>query len=306
MPVIDCHTHIWKNLSGIRRGHLQVVPCKYGKVIVGEEKKRIFPPSFTKVKCPGTLMLEYMDWVGIDRAVLLPAPFYGDQNQYISYWVRRYPKKFVGFALIDPRRVPGAIDKLRYTVRTLGLKGVKFEVPDTPFLLDDAQIMPLWKKIAQLDILVAIDLGWGEGPYDFQIRRLEKVMQKFSNITFILTHLGVSRLWDLAQKYPFPILQQTLDLSKYPNVWFDLASLPSFCGDEEYPYPRAQQILKATYERIGAGRLLWGSDFPGALRRCTYQQCIDFIRNHCGFFEKEDKESVLWKNAAKLFGFIST
>ncbi len=31
-----------------------------------------------------------------------------------------------------------------------------------------------------------------------------------------------------------------------------------------------------------------------------------FSKNHCRFFEKEDKESVLWKNAAKLFGFIST
>ncbi len=82
-------------------------------------------------------------------------------------------------------------------------------------------------------------------------------MQKFPNITFILTHLGASRLWDLAQKYPFPILQQTLNLSEYPNVWFDLASLPSFCEGKEYPYRRTQQILKATYERIGAGRLLW-------------------------------------------------
>jgi len=262
------------------------------------------PPSFTTSTVSPEMVLEYMNSVQIDKAVLMQAPVYGVHNEYVAEVLAKYPDKFRGFALIDPRskEAPGKID---YLAHTLKFCGVKFEVPDVPFWLDGKEYWPLWEKISEESLLVAFDLGWDktENPYCFQVKQLAELMKNFPEMKVIVLHLGVSRLWDSNQKYPFPFLQQTLQLAEFPNVWFEISCLPLLCEEEEYPYPRAQQIIEIAYKEVGSKRIVWGSDFPTVLQACTYRQTLNLIRNHCDFLTQKDKELILGKNAFELYGF---
>jgi predicted TIM-barrel fold metal-dependent hydrolase len=273
---------------------------------VRDEIARLMPPSFVSCTAEPEVLIEYMSWVGVDKAVLLPSPGYCVNNdEYFSEVVRKYRGRFVALSAIDPREsIQVMIRQLEYAVEELKLRGVKFEPPKTPFRLKDSKYLPFWKKLVELDGVLAIDLGWIQtSPYNFQLDGLRKVLHKFPEMKTLVLHLGVSKLGDLSQKYPFPILQQTLALSKYPYVLFGLAGLDCLSPSSEYPYPREQEIVKATYERVGAKKLFWGSDFPTVLKWCTYKQWLDLIKRHCTFIPPDDKKMILGENLESFFHF---
>lgn len=323
MAIVDGHAHIWVSASGFPK-EPDDLPLKaegYGKFRrqkEGESKFpiegspvpdqiiRLMPPSFARCTAEAEVLIEYMDWIGVNKAVLLQSPGKcANDDEYLSEVVRRFKGRFVALSAIDPRgSVQVMMRQLEYAMGKLRLKGVKFQPPKTPFKLDDSEYLPFWEKLLELEGVLAIDLGWSqESPYTFQLNGLGKILDRFPRMKVLVLHLGVSRLYDLGQKYPFPILQQTLSLSEYPNVLFGLAGLNFLSPSSEYPYPREQQIVKAAYECVGAKRLFWGTDFPSVLRLCTYKQYLDFIRKHCSFIQQNEKKMILGENLEDFFGF---
>jgi predicted TIM-barrel fold metal-dependent hydrolase len=306
MRIVDVHLHVWPVLCGTRQGNVATRADRYGKVRrVGQRVERWLPPSFVDTTVSPEVALEYMSIAGVDKGVLIQAPCYGDNNEYISEVVKAYPDKFVGVAITDPRKDDKGIGALETAICGLGLSAVKFELPDWPFRPDEEQYDVLWKRILELDIPVILDLGWGQTEYDFQLDAVRRLLMKFPELKMVIAHLGVSQLWDPKQDEPFPVMQQTLELANIgSNVMFELAGLPGLVSEQEYPYPRAQRAIKAAYEAVGGQKIMWGSDFPSILLSCTYQQTVDLVRRNCAsFIPESDMALILGGNAERCFGF---
>jgi predicted TIM-barrel fold metal-dependent hydrolase len=126
-------------------------------------------------------------------------------------------------------------------------------------------------------------------------------MERFETMRVVVMHLGGSNLLDTNQRAPFPDLQKTLTLGKYQNLWFELASIVHMSGDEEYPFPRVQEIVRIAFETVGPKKLIWGSDFPTALDICTYRQTLNLIVRQCEFISEEDMVSILGRNARDAY-----
>lgn len=302
--IIDCHMHVIPVWCGARNGIIPIKGERYGKVrFEGKGIERIMPPSFTNMTVWPEMVLEYMEWTGVDKAVLLQAPLYGVHNEYVSEVLTNHKDKFIaGFGLLDPRD-EDASEKVSHLIKNMGFRGIKFEVPDVPFWLNDEEYFPIWERIQKEEGILALDLGWNkdDNPYCFQIKQLRELLKHFPQITVVVLHLGVSRLWDQSQKYPFSYLQETLALNEFPNVWFELSGVPLLCEAEEYPYPRAQEIIKVVWEAVGADRILWGTDFPTVLEACTYHQALNLVKRNCDFLSTEDKNKILGENAMRLY-----
>ena len=302
--VVDAHAHTWKHFDGMRFGDTKVHNLGYGKIRQGGEVLDLVPPAFTDNEAPVEILMGYMDNAGIDKAVILQNPCYGDQRDYVKEVMRRYPERIhAAIGKLDPRdrdAVRGEIDSF---VRDYGFKGIKLEVPDVPFEMDDPAYDFMWKKITDENLIAVIDLGWGKGTYDFNIDRLTRVMEKFPQMRTCIAHLGVSRLWDLSQVNPYPELQKTLALFRInrEHLYMDLSAMPFFDITEEHPDARCQDILKVTYETIGADRLMFGTDFPSILKLRTYNQCLDFLIHHCDFLSQAEKINILGQNALRAY-----
>lgn len=311
--IVDAHIHVIPAFCGERNG-TPVYGCGYGKVRYSEKgnwrpgakrgERRVMPPSFVDTTTPPIVVLEYLDYAGIDAGVCMQSIMYGNHNEYVADLVEKYPDRFIAaFAFVDPRIGALAIDELAWIHNDLGLVGIKLEPPDMPFWLDDQQYYPFWKRMEDLGSILSIDLGWDppENEYNFQIKQLRNVIERFPELTVLVQHLGVSYLWDESQEPPFPVLQKTLELRKFPGVWFDISGLPEFCPSEEYPFPRAQRIVEVAVETVGPERIIWGSDFPGILPEdVTYKQCLNLVRNHCTFLSEEERAMILGGNILKL------
>ena len=317
MEIIDAHAHVLPFIAGKRNQMLNTGEF-YGKVRRGSKGEwrpgarrglvQFAPPSFHPTAVSPEMLIAYMEWAGVDRAVLMQAPMYGNHNEFTAAVTKANPTRFpASVGLADPRSDGQGVDDLEF-IKDLGHRGVKLEIPDQPFWIDDETYNPFWQKIEQLGLTCCVDLGWDPpvNPYNFQIDGLQKVVSRFPKINFLIIHLGISYLTDVSQKYPFPILQKTLALKQYPNVWFDITGLEEFCEDEkppadEYPFPRAQEIVRAAVESVGSERLIWGTDFPSILVYCTYPQSLNLVRYHCSFLSEKDRENILGGTVRRLF-----
>lgn len=300
--VVDAHAHIWDNYNGTRFGEIPIERIGGGRIRVDQKEMQFLPPEFEDYSMKAEYLEGYMHMAGVDRACILQNPCYGDQRRYVSALIKNNHSKYVSFGMLDPRRIDSVIKEIDSLMDDYGNIGIKLEIPDVPFKMDDPTYDFMWKHIMDKDGIVAIDLGWGTGEYDFNINSLTNLMRRFPTMKTMLCHLGVSRLWDLEQKYPYPYLTSTLsllDINK-DNLYLDMAMVPQANNEDEYPFYRAQNIMRYLKSYCGMDRIMWGSDVPGVLIHCTYNQSLDFVTKCCPFFTEEDLEKLLAMNALKF------
>ena len=64
------------------------------------------------------------------------------------------------------------------------------------------------------------------------------------------------------------IPDEVIDVLSHPNVLAEVLFPAKF---PDYPYPEGQQMLRRLRDRVGADKLLWGTDSPvGLTMWCTY------------------------------------
>jgi predicted TIM-barrel fold metal-dependent hydrolase len=90
-------------------------------------------------------------------------------------------------------------------------------------------------------------------------------------------------------------------------VWVKVSELSIISPSKQYPYRDTFPLVKRVYDAFGPDRLLWGTGFPGATRgqadRPTLEQELALIRREIPFLTAKDREKILGRNAAKVWGF---
>jgi len=311
--IIDAHLHLVPRVQG-RIGLGAVLPLERGLVQVGAaEPRRMLPPFPGRTRFPPEVALDYLDWAGVDRAVLLQGSFYGECNAAVARAVRQWPDRFTGAAFVDPRG-PNPPAALRRRANE-GFRILKFEMSvGTGFLglypdlrLDEPAFVDLYALAAELGFTITLDLG-AVGSASYQTAAVEALARRHPETRLVIAHLAQP---PLAAQYAAPATPEQdaaweaqLALGRLPNVWFDLSALPFFAGPEEYPWPSAIMAVQRAAALIGADRLLWGTDLPGTLAGATYHQLQRWVSRHCDFLSPEARAAVLGGTAAKVYGLI--
>ena len=66
--------------------------------------------------------------------------------------------------------------------------------------------------------------------------------------------------------------------SESPNFYMQLVLSVTLGARWPYPMPQFEPAMEKLVERIGADKLMWGSDHPFEMLHYTYRQCLDQIR----------------------------
>ena len=286
--IIDAHMHICPRMGG-EDERLPYQSATYGKARGRDGLVQVLPPCFERSDSPPELALAFMDWAGVERAFLVQGPMYGFHNRFVAGTVSRWPERFLGFAIVEPRQGAVAVAELE-DAWGRGLRGCKVEWPATKALapqteLCGAEEWRVWQKCAQLGMVLSIHPEHGPEPAA-GLRRLAEEL----GVRLVIEHLGGA---------PHEGWQEQVRLAHLANVYVGVSAV--FYGtDEEYPAPRAQECLRWAVEEVGAQKLVWGSDYPSILTRVTYLQSLDLLRRHCDFLSADDRDWVLGRAAAKL------
>jgi predicted TIM-barrel fold metal-dependent hydrolase len=304
--VVDVHTHIFACLAG-RVGAGPVTGLSFGRARIGDQFTQLLPPLAETLAFPSAALIAHLDWAGVSRAVLLQGPFYGECNAYVAAAVRRYPERLLAAACIDPwGQSREQIEALLAAPEFRAAK-IEFSVPSglcglyPQARLDAPDLAWLWRGLAAHGQRLVLDLGTA-GTAAYQTDAVRQIAQAHPDLRVIIAHLGQPRPQVFATAALRRAWEEQIDLGCLPNVWFDSAALPAYLPQETVPFATAGEYLHRVCDRIGAARIMWGSDIPGLLTWATYPQLVQLARAHSGFMTAAEQAGFLGGTALQVWG----
>ncbi len=178
-----------------------------------------------------------MDECRIDKALIFR--YFQDKptleaNKYVASIVNQFPDHFIGFAWINPNEKT-ATGELRYAISELRLRGAKLHLEINPASL--SQLRKVFKEAQALEIPLIIHLGADFDNID--------VLSKEFNVNIMIAHLGTG-VFHLSKTR---LEKAVLLADKHANIFLETSG-------NTYPF------VKHAVESLGAGKLIFGSDFP--------------------------------------------
>ncbi|HAL49751.1 MAG: amidohydrolase [SAR202 cluster bacterium] len=277
--------------------------------------KQYFPPSMVDMSYPADRLVAEMDYAGVDKALLHRTPYLGVGNDFIAECIEQYPDRLLGLAhtpewlvLSDPN---GSVDRVARAVNEQGLSGLHFLPPqlnlygfDGPW--DAPGFQPFWDGVAALDTPIFFSLKERATPHrdSFlnEIKTLTRWMARYPNTTVVMTH-GIgwrNFMGDDAIHLPDAVWEPFDN----PNLHLQFLFPIALGAVWDYPMPQVRPVIEECVQRIGADRIMWGTDMPIVSRFWTYRQNIDFITRYCDFLGTDELDAILGGAVAKLLGVV--
>lgn len=305
--LVDAHAHVFPRIDG-RVGSGPTRGLAYGRVAIAESVIQALPPISESTCHTPEMLISSLDWAGVDKAVLLQGPFYGECNQYVCEAVQRYSGRLIGAAYFDPWGASGR-KAFERVFSGCTFRALKLEFSEATGLcglhpqarLDDPEIAWLWDELEARRIVLVIDMG-AIGSRSYQTRELRTIAEAHPGMRFVIPHLAQPNPRAQADSRLWGSWQEQIDLGRLPNVWFDTASLPAYVAGEDFPFPTVGKYLRMALDRIGPGKVMWGTDVPALWVHATYQQLAKMAALHVQHLPASEQELVLARNALQVFG----
>ncbi len=282
--------------------------------VAGEDYvKQALPPWIVDFAYPAESLVAEMDYAGVDWALLHRTPYMGLANEFIADCVRRFPRRIQGLAYVEEWKIEAETDasirKLERAIKELGLAGLQFMAFHRPLYgqtesWEGAGFEPFWDAVAALEIPVFFTIGSGASleAYLEELRNLRRWMERYPEVRVVHTHGFPWRLFSDEEKLEVPeAVYETAPLD-HPNFHIQILFAVFLQSRWDYPMPQIRPTLETMVERIGAERIMWGTDIPIVLLHWTYRQSLDYIRNYCDFIGDADMDLILGGNMARFMG----
>ena len=279
--IIDVHAH----------------PVLYDAINSNQEELEFRRSQFGVFKSkinPIDFELILLDDAGIDKVVLLPEDYSTEfgrpmvSNDEMVSIVQKSPSRFIGFASVDPRD-PGAEKELVRAFDSLGLMGLKLNLPRLHMYPDDARLTPIYKVCEDRNKPIMFHAGYSWEPstpakYSEPIR-FEDVADCFPNLRFCLAHMG------------WPWWEETIMmLMKYPNVYADTSTVYMDSPRNYYSHLFTVNMNLNWLQNCFADKVMFGSNNP----RFRHVRSLDGIKNLP--LRDDVMEAVLGGNALRFLG----
>ncbi len=299
MRKIDVHTHLIGNICGIgSKGELRPIGKGKAQYATGDIIQLI-PEQYGDYQLTPETLLNVLKENDVEKTICLQGNYAGFQNLYTYEASIKYPDTIYAAATYDPfsynkkKIISHLFDELK-------IKIIKMEVSNGSGLMANHDTVDLNGKImhevyqmAQAHGLIFVmDIG-RPGNNCYQVDAVSKVVQAYPKMKFVICHLTAP------QHDQMNILEDNMKKLNYPNVYFDIASLPNNTK-QTYPFLETQSYIRKAIDIVGSDKILWGSDFPAAMNFCSYKEAYTYLEES-DLFTREEKENIFYNNAKRVF-----
>jgi len=232
-------------------------------------------------------MIPNMDAAGVDRAVIVPPSWVGEDNSEGLAAAEKYPSRYAVMGRFDPTAAD-AHDRLVTWLNQPQMLGIRMTLfRGFAAWLEDGTLDWFWDGCERLGIPVMALTPASAG-------KLDRVTAQHPGLTLIMDHMAA----DLSAKgdAAFATIDQLLGLAKYARVFVKVSSAPCF-SNQPYPFADIQPYMRRIYDAFGPQRLMWGADFSRLTS--TYPECLEHFRSGLDFLSSDDKEWILGRTLAE-------
>lgn len=277
--IIDFHTHIFSpKINQNRQSYIDRDPLfallysrKEAKLATAEE------------------LIASMDQTGVDVSVIINAGWSTNElcretNDYILEAIARYPKRLIGFCIVQLKDIDAAVVEIERCARG-GARGIGEMRPDIQSfdLTDEAVMTPFVATLRKHKLLLLTHASEPVG-HDYRGKGVitPEVLYPFStrypDVSLVCAHWGGG--------LPFYALMPEVKRAM-ANVYFDTAASP---------FLYSPQIYRRVADLVGADKILFGTDYP----LLSPTRLLDEINN--ADLPPSDKKLILSGNAQRLLG----
>jgi L-fuconolactonase len=270
--IIDSHVHVWK--------HDPQFPFAEGARPPAEDAS-------------AEMLLDLMRTNGVSRTVIIQVIHYKWDNSYLADVLKRYRGRFQGVCRVNPED-PAAPDELSRLTEQHGFRGVRLSPSanaDSDWIKGPL-MPPLWKRCADLKVPMTVLAPVTRMP------DIVPLIEKNPGLTVVIDHQADSPLNQPER------LDLLLALERYPKVFVKISHMWSL-SKQPYPYPDAQTQVKRLYDKFGAKRLMWGTDWPISLKQLPYAQAVELFRDRLDLqgATPSDREWILGRTVQQVWPF---
>lgn len=227
---------------------------------------------------PPEKLIPLLDDAGIDRAAIMTYVDLPGSNpdaiDLIADAVARYPERLIGFVRLNPNFRDEARRALDEAVLENGFRGVKLHPTTTLAHPAGDATIALMERCAELDVPVLFHCG--DDPYTTP-QAIEAAAMLVPDCAVVMGHMGGY----------FHVDDAIAAATRQPNLYLETSAMP-------YPEKIALAI-----RRVGASRVLYGSDGPGCNPALEVHKIRMLGLGHV------DERLVLGDNAARLLGLAT-
>jgi predicted TIM-barrel fold metal-dependent hydrolase len=231
-------------------------------------------------EAPLARYLSELDAAGMTHGVLTQPSFLGTDNSYLLSCLSQ-SDRLRGVVVIDPE----IDDRILALMKTDGVVGMRLNLlgKTTDFVLEDS-----WQKL----FTRVARAGW-HIELHAEARNLPPMLDALwpSGVAIVVDHFGRP---DPHQGMRDPGIRALLDKAGSKRIWVKFSG-PYRCGGDINAY--AEEYLR----HLGAGRIVWGSDFPWTQhsKGMSYQIAREWLDTWIP--DPDLRRQVLGASAANLF-----
>ena len=231
-------------------------------------------PAFGWIDPPDKIVA-LLDEAGIDRAVAMTyTDFPGlnpDALDYIFGAVDRFPDRLFAFVRLNPNYLAEAAAALESGIER-GARGLKLHPTTTLAHPAGEPTVSLLRRCGELGVPALFHCG--DDPYTTP-QTMALAAAAAPDTAIVMGHMG-----------GYLHVEEAIDAAtEHDNLYLETSAMP---------YP---DMIRTAIERVGARRVLFGSDGPG----CNPALELDKVR--ALQLDPEDEALVIGGNAARLLGF---
>jgi len=191
--------------------------------------------------------LQDMAECGIDRRLIsaLEGRSIKDSNDAIASFVRQYPDKLLGCAVINPKE-DDSVEEARRVAAMPEIRALEFDPWEHGYLPErlEYHLDPILDIAAEAKLPVKLFSGWGPRTVPMQ---WEKYVRRHPDVTFVVLHIGGI---DFGYgSIPF--------VGSYPNLMFETS------GQQE------MTVLHKAFADLPIEKFVFGSDYPAKITQCS-------------------------------------
>ncbi len=140
---------------------------------------------------------------GIACSVNQPIATKPGQTQSANNWAASVQDdQILSFGTLHPKLEAWEEEAKR--IKSLGLRGVKFHPDYQDFFVDDEAVMPIYERLAELDLVILFHAGVDIGlppPCHCPPKRLARVVKRLGGARLVAAHMGGFRCWNEVEEH---------------------------------------------------------------------------------------------------------
>jgi uncharacterized protein len=221
--------------------------------------------GWANVSCSGEQLLERMEESRVESAIL-----FGPDNLLVRRTVSRHPRRFVGYVWPNPHDGE-ALSLVKESVKRWGFRGIKLHPLVHAFLPTDEEVLPIIEFAGRERLPVAIHSGHPPFSLPWSIGELAEM---YPEVRMVMLHMGHAH---------GVYIQAAINTARrHDNIILETSGVSM------------HSKIKEAVERVGEGRVVFGSDYP------FHDYSVELQKVKVSGLTESQRELVLHENAKRL------